>query len=166
MPAIGKLMQKREKRLELAEFTGDDGYITILRLTPRDIRKIRYLSIDSMDNQIGKQIIKKMQLEELTNDDLEELKEDKKKAMDLLNDIDFDATHIKQMDNIANDLEDFCLEHGVHKTKHNYFDSDKAGNAVQVSLTSENMYKYFDPDTIDYIVSEIRKFSRGFSLGK
>lgn len=186
MAKFSKMLEKNEKRLNISEFLPkeirevkeiikdsktnediiiykDDDYITIKKL-PRIVKtKIRFLNQNMFHGQKGKEVLKiihkKMKQKDMDTDKLDKMTPEEQ--LDLMISFNLDIKDYDYMGKTTAEVEKYYLIHGIDSKKHSFVDEKNK----KIELTLE-FWDYMPDKMISYIVSQIKLFSKGVSLGE
>jgi hypothetical protein len=138
-----------------------EEYIYIKKL-PRTIqKKIQILSSESIKGEKGKNFIKKLKASGYTLNDLKKVNSDN--ALEFLEKVDLDEVDLNELNYTSTEAEKLILNNGINKTKHTF--KDEHENSIELNYDFWE-HSLNDEALIIYIINEIKKLSKGFSLGK
>lgn len=172
MARIKRILESNEKKLIITDFLADevkekneDGsykeeFITIVKLSREVKTKIKFMSINTLSGQTGKNIFKKMQDKGLNSESLEAMPNEEKAKLML--DFDFNIDDGQAMETLTVEMEKCIIEHGIHLSKHSFCDEN--GKAIELNYDFWNAFS--NDKLLEFLISQIKLFSKGFSLGE
>jgi hypothetical protein len=175
MARIEKILEKNGKKLTVNDYLPKswieqdkegndiDEYITIKKLSYEVKNKIKFFSMKTLDTNTQKKLFESMEKNGLSFNDLQNVDTDNKEAvMKFAKDIDLSNFQTEEMVSSTLDMEKGILNYGVDPKKHSF----KNSSGKKIELDYDSLNQMGNEKLIKYLLSEIRKYSRGFELGE
>jgi hypothetical protein len=163
MPEIGKMKEKNEKKLIISQFFDLDDTEVFIYIKKMDLklkRKVYMMTMASMNNPAGKELIKKLTQGGKSLDDFDKM--DNIEIAAIMIDVKFDLTEQEKISDFGAEVEKMVIEECINPANHNF---TKDGITIPVN-NYEFWNEYGNDELIKFIVKEIRLFSESFVLKK
>ena len=164
MAIIKNIQEKNEIKVDITRFfdVEESVWITIRKMDAKLKQKVQIMSMASMNNPTGKQLLKKLIEKNIEIEDYDKLP--KKEQAKIMLDLDFDVKEQEEMSTYALKVQQEIINSCVDSKNHNIYLDDAQEKKYTVNWDFFNACG--DEELIKFVIDEIKNISQSFILKK